>query len=749
MRDGASLWPRGMPRLSLPRRTPLRPQLTVATTPRGGRPDAVEVGHRDEADEALGRKTSLLRSGEHSDAFYREMWGTIMAGRAWEGELVNRRKDGSLYPEAQTITPVLDGDGSIAHFIAIKQDVSERKRAERALLDSEASFRQLFQDNPLPMYAFDRKTHTFLAVNEAMVRHYGYSEAEFLAMTIRDIRPEEEVGKLVEHLSTSRPELAKEGVWRHQLKDGAPVDVDITSHVLTFQGREARLAVAQDVTDRLRAEVELRDSEERYRMLAENAVDLVFRYRVQPTGGFEFVSPSATTLTGYEPEEFYADPGFFRKLVHPDDLPKLEELATAGGALRSTLRWVHRDGRVLYTEQHSRAVLGDDGELTAVEGIARDVTPQVLAERRVTSLNARLETHLDRFKAIHRIDTTILVDGPLRDVLRTTLQQVAGRLRIDAASVYRMDVAKGHLYPLATRGMPKRAVTLSLGQGIAGEVAQTRASVRVRDAHGDSEHDTTFLEEFGIRGCYALPLVSMGRLESVLEFFTYEPLGLDDDAQVFAEAVSQQIALAIQRDTLVTGLQQARDELEDAYDCTMEGWALALDLKDEETAGHSQRVTDLTLRLAERLAVPKDELEPVRRGALLHDIGKMGIPDAILLKPGRLTDEEFEVVKRHPTYACDMLWDIPFLHPAMAIPHFHHERWDGTGYPEGLTGEGIPLAARIFAVVDVYDALTSDRPYRKAWSRAKALEHICEGAGSHFDPTVVDAFIGLVGETRD
>jgi HD-GYP domain-containing protein (c-di-GMP phosphodiesterase class II) len=166
-------------------------------------------------------------------------------------------------------------------------------------------------------------------------------------------------------------------------------------------------------------------------------------------------------------------------------------------------------------------------------------------------------------------------------------------------------------------------------------------------------------------------------------------------------------------------------------------------MRDKETEGHSTRVTEMTVQLASIMAVMDIELEHIRRGALLHDMGKMGIPDSILLKPGPLTPEEWEVMHTHPTRAYEMLAPIPYLRPALDIPYCHHEKWDGSGYPRGLKGEGIPLAARIFAVVDVWDAMTSDRPYRKAWSKEKVIEHIKSGSGTHFDPQVVEAFLRM------
>ncbi len=185
-------------------------------------------------------------------------------------------------------------------------------------------------------------------------------------------------------------------------------------------------------------------------------------------------------------------------------------------------------------------------------------------------------------------------------------------------------------------------------------------------------------------------------------------------------------------------------ELMQAYDATIEGWSRALDLRDKETEGHCQRVTELTVRLARSLRLSEGEIVPIQRGALLHDIGKMGVPDQILLKPGPLTGDEWAVMRLHPTYAYEMLSPIDFLHSALTIPWCHHEKWDGTGYPRGLAGMDIPLAARLFAVADVWDALRSNRPYRAGWPPERVLEHLASLSGTHFDPQAVAAFLQMM-----
>ncbi len=191
-------------------------------------------------------------------------------------------------------------------------------------------------------------------------------------------------------------------------------------------------------------------------------------------------------------------------------------------------------------------------------------------------------------------------------------------------------------------------------------------------------------------------------------------------------------------------LQEANIQLLTAYEATIEGWSHAMDLRDKETEGHSRRVTELTVKLARTFDVSDDEIMHLRRGALLHDMGKLGIPDSILHKPDKLTEEEWVIMRKHPQLAYDMLYPVEYLRPALIIPLNHHEKWDGTGYPNGLKGKAIPIAARLFAIIDVWDALTSDRPYRHAWSEAEALAYIREQSGKHFDPQVVDLFFKVI-----
>jgi PAS domain S-box-containing protein len=230
-----------------------------------------------------------------------------------------------------------------------------------------------------------------------------------------------------------------------------------------------------------------------------------------------------------------------------------------------------------------------------------------------------------------------------------------------------------------------------------------------------------------------------------------------DGAWVYLEALGNNLLAHPEIEGIVLNLREISErkraeahhrclhaDLTQAYDATLEGWSRALELRDNETEGHAHRVAELTVRLGRAVGIPNADLGNLRRGALLHDIGKMGVPDSILLKEGPLTDDEWLIMHQHPYYAYEMLLHIPYLKGTLDIPYYHHERWDGTGYLNRLVGRQIPLAARVFAVVDVWDALRSKRPYRPAWTDEKALEYICEQSGAHFDPEVVEKFLQII-----
>jgi HD-GYP domain-containing protein (c-di-GMP phosphodiesterase class II) len=380
----------------------------------------------------------------------------------------------------------------------------------------------------------------------------------------------------------------------------------------------------------------------------------------------------------------------------------------------------------------------------------------LLAERAAAALeNARLfektEHHLQQVQALRTIDAAIASSFDLRAILSIILNQIIEQLGIDAADILLLNPHNYTFEYAIGKGFLTNKIEGSrflLGEGVVGHQMMERRTVHITDLNAviNNFMRADIFKSEGFATYSAVPLVAKGEVKGVLEVYQ-RSMGVKGIEWIeFLETLAGQVTIAIDNSQLFSNLQRSNLELSLAYDATIEGWSRALDMRDTVTEGHTKRVTEMALGLARVMGMSEAELVHMRRGILLHDMGKMGIPDAILLKPDALTEEEWKIMHMHPQYAFEMLAPISYLRPALDIPGSHHEKWDGTGYPRGLKGEQIPLAARIFAVVDVYDALTSDRPYRKAWTRTKALQYILEERGKFFDPRVVDVFMSLKKE---
>lgn len=379
--------------------------------------------------------------------------------------------------------------------------------------------------------------------------------------------------------------------------------------------------------------------------------------------------------------------------------------------------------------------------------IARDITRCKETER-------KLKQQMQQLSALRSIDLAIASGLDLNLLLTMVLDQVSLLLQIDAASILILNPKTNMLEFTASRGFRSHSLQhtrLRMGEGCAGRVAMDRKMIHIpdlRENHAGFDRSPHFHNEDFIV-YYGMPLIAKGRVLGVLELFHRLNHYPDKDWLEFFGTVAGQTAIAVDNARMVKDLQRTNLELSLAYDATIEGLSRALDLRDRETEEHTQRVTDLTVRLANRLNVDAAELVHIRRGAVLHDIGKVAIPDRILFKPGPLADDEWKIMRRHPSIAVDLLSPVSYLAPALEIPHWHHEKWDGTGYPDRLGGEEIPFAARMFALADVYDALTSDRPYRSAWSKEDTVQYIQMHSGRHFDPRLVPEFLDLVNHYRN
>ena len=357
---------------------------------------------------------------------------------------------------------------------------------------------------------------------------------------------------------------------------------------------------------------------------------------------------------------------------------------------------------------------------------------------------------LERIAALRSIDQAISGSFNLNLTLHIILEQVMSQLEVDAADIHLYDpdtMETTYAEGLGFQRYQPQSGTSSGRKNLISNALLKRELIALPDLAKDQpellKSGIFSLENF--RSYFGVPLIAKGTIKGVLEVFHRSPLQVDREWYEFLRTLSTQAAIAMDNAALVENLRRTNLMLDQAYNTTLEGWVRALDLRDECTAGHTQRVVERTLKLAGAVGISQKKLVHIRRGALLHDIGKLGVPDRILNKTGPLTDEEWDLMRKHPVYAREMLEPIGFLHPALPIPTSHHEKWDGGGYPDGLRGAQIPLEARVFAVVDVWDALSSPRPYREAWPAKKVHDYIREQAGAHFDPQVVEIWGRVFG----
>jgi PAS domain S-box-containing protein len=404
-------------------------------------------------------------------------------------------------------------------------------------------------------------------------------------------------------------------------------------------------------------------------------------------------------------------------------------------------RVLAKDGRERLVEWHGRPVFKENGDFDYFFGMGIDITGRRQAE-------VQAKRRLRHLAALHAVDMVITASLDLNVTLNVFLEQLTSHLHVDAAAVLSFSSHTQTLTFSAGSGFRTDRVQRTLhrlGECSAGKAALDRRTVAVFNLPQDPEdHDCTRLvSDEGFISYFAVPLISKGNVNGILEVYNRSPLEPDPEWVGFLESMALQAAIAIDNATLFRDIQRAHSELTMAYDTTLEGWARALEIRDKQTKGHTERVVETTLRVARAMGMEEEELVHIRRGALLHDIGKMSIPDSILFSEGPLSEKERRIMESHPRHAFDLLSPIRYLRPALDIPYCHHEKWDGTGYPRRLKGEQIPPAARIFAVVDVWDALLNERRYHSAWPREKAREHIRSLAGKHFDPEVVEVFFRL------
>ncbi len=680
-------------------------------------------------------------------------------------------------------------DGRKKSYLTITSftDITDSKKVEDELRKAEENYRSTFENAPFGIYQ-STVDGRLIDVNTTLARMFGYDGPEEIMAETTDIarqffiEPRQRKEIIAQALKT-RAYVLHEVDYRRRNGETFTANLRIRA-VRDDRGQTTYLeGTIEDISQRKQAEVTLaRQAEELTRLyrasgsllssspfdlkkLADTIIHVVLREFGPANGSVFLVQPGSNKL------ERIAVAGPFAELVSRMELT-LDGRGLVPNAIRTgqsiNARDVRTEPNYVVGWEDSRSELAIPlkiGErvigvidVQSAESGAFNADDErlmtIFSERAALALEharlyAQTERRMQNLMSLRTIDTAISSSVNIDFTLGILLDQMIRQLGVHAADilifnphVQSLRLSAGHGF----RTDSHRHIDIQLKNNLAGQVVRDRKTVILPDLtrHTDLAPMTDELVREGFVAYIGIPLVAKGQVKGVLEIFQQEHLQLDQDQNNFLEMLAGQAAIAIDSVQLFENLQSSNAELMMAYDETIEGWSHAMDLRDEETEGHSQRVTELTLKLAGRLGFGPEDLIHIRRGALLHDIGKIGVPDEVLNKTTALSEEEWVSMKKHPQFAHDMLAPITYLHSALDIPYCHHEKWDGTGYPRGLRGTQIPLAARIFAIVDVWDALTSDRPYRAAWTKEQALGYIREQAGSHFDPDLVDIFINEI-----
>jgi response regulator RpfG family c-di-GMP phosphodiesterase len=388
-----------------------------------------------------------------------------------------------------------------------------------------------------------------------------------------------------------------------------------------------------------------------------------------------------------------------------------------------------------------------DGFNQADERMLTTLTAQAAIALENARLYDQTMSRLKNIESLRQIDRAISSSFDMKSTIAIIAETAQNQLAVSAVDILLYNPQSQMLdfvYGQGFHGTAASNLHIHINEGLAGQVVKDRKIIGVSDLKGINSNKLPvgfMMEDFV--SYLGVPLQAKGKVNGVLEIFNRIETNRDQDWFSFLEAFAHQASITIDNARLFDDLQRLNIDISMAYDSTIESWARTMELRDKYVIGHALKVSNMSIKMASALGMDGDSISQIRRGSLLHDIGTLGIPESILLKLGDLTPAEWEIVHRHPRIAYDLLSPLPNWRQAVDIPYYHHERWDGSGYPQGLKGDTIPLSARICAIADVYVALSNERPYRAAWEKNKVLQHISEGAGILFDPDLVRLFLTI------
>ena len=700
------------------------------------------------SDEVLGKKLDEVYERRWFDEEDEKASGEALAkSGSWKGKNIHVAKSGKEIHVSSSVRLLQDKTGKSGGMISIIRDLTHTSKTEDSLKKERNFYSSVINATSGLLLVLDKEGR-ILVFNGVCEKLSGYSVNEARRKHPWDflLSPEDSQSAQAnfKNLKVDQYPHSHEDYWI--TKDATRRLISWSDTALTDDKGEVACIVSTgvDITDRKEAEEADRQSAEYFRSLVENAADALLI--LDKDGVIRFENPSFEKILGYKPEEFLDKN--LRELVHPEDVPLLSKALEgvkkkpdSTASIRLRLRSM--EGTWVTVEGLSKNFLNDP----AVSGIAvtvRDITRRKKTEK-------ALQRQLQTLDALHAIDIATSSGLDLLVTVKVVLEQITSELKVDAASVVLFNPHTHSLKYFSGLGFRNIAIarsSINLGEGVAGKAGLERELIRIPDLR-DSEEGSRraeLLAEEEFVTYYAMPLVARGELKGVLEIFHRSALSPDQDWLDFLSAVASQAAVAMDNADLISELQSHNTGLSFAYDATLEQMSDALDLREQLSHGHSQRLAEWTLQLGEAMGAEGPDLINDRRGALLHDIGKIGVPESILLKPGPLSDEEWKVMHTHPRYAYLLMSEIPYLRAAVHIPYCHHEKWNGSGYPRGLKGKEIPLAARVFSVVGAWDVLGCDRPYREAWPNMKIREHLKSQSGIDFDPEIVKKFLELERE---
>lgn len=635
-------------------------------------------------------------------------------------------------------------------FAQLRNQLDEKKRIETELRQSEMRFRQFTNLSPMPIVVvtLDGK---FDFINQQFINLYGFTLPDipttdsFFRKAYPNLAYREKAVQdwyaQIEHISqhggVARAEYEIRDTWNKP-------------HCVSFQAsifEEKAIIIFNDVTEHRKMETEIKENEILYRSLFENVQDSIFvmteNYFIECNQKtLELFGCKKSQIIGKTPDSFspeYQPNGSKSSLAAKNYIKK----ALNGETQR--FEWVHT--RLDGTSFNAHVTLSKISlpEKIYILAQVRDISKQKQDQAIIKRSSRRMDT-------LYNLDTVINTSFDLKTILTMFLNMIVEQAEADAAAFLIYDDYLQLLKFESGLGfhtnLEQATAQIPIGFSLAGKAAISRKTLHIPDLSKIEKNETldNLVNTEKFVAYYAIPMIVKGDLKGILEIFQRSGSHNGSEWLSYIETLANRAAVAIDNTQLFTNLQQANLEMQLTYDITLEGWVHLLSLREKESLEHAQKIVRLTEKLSRMVGIQDKDLVHILRGALLHDIGKIVIPDHILFKPGPLDEEEWQIVRKHPTAAFSALNRIDYLKPATDIPYCHHEWWNGSGYPRGLVEQEIPLAARIFTVIDVWDALSQDRPYRKAWDSQKIRDHLKEQSGIQFDPFIVKAFLALLEE---